>query len=182
MFNTRRSKRTTISLATIGLSLIVLGGIVFLSPSSGMSLLGKQETSNGTPTPADSTRSEAQPLTKVAPDSESAQDLPASATSPTQNVSGMTPSITSENDSTRKCERLVEEKTRSFTKEVEAEKKKLDGILSGINYGLGINENFVNDYNVKITSLHDRYIQEAKAEGCTFSTQKPLLDITTYVP
>jgi hypothetical protein len=95
----------------------------------------------------------------------------ASPTSTPNTVAPVVP-ITKSPHNTDACTTDITDALDSYNHEVQKEKRQLDSKLS-FRVGLGISNNYVADYNHKVSDIFDEYFEQAKGENCTWPVSAP---------
>jgi hypothetical protein len=80
------------------------------------------------------------------------------------------------------CTDDMAKKERDYNKEIAREKEMLNIKLSPFDFGINISSNIVEDYNIAVTDLLNRYTAAAKEKNCSFPVKQPALLPSTYHP
>lgn len=170
MKKVRKPKLNTLSLSALVVSLVVLTGVLLLARSNGMLFFKATETSSQQTSPYSIEDVQSKKVTPVS-DTQSSNTL--------DGTSNPTPLTSKEIAPVVPCKLDVEQKAKDYLEEVHKEKDSLDSKLS-FQVGLNISGEYVETYNTQISSLYDKYVADAKAQGCALPIQKPDLLPSTY--
>lgn len=121
------------------------------------------------------TANEPAPLAPASPTPNSSS----SATGTTSSQAAEPGSSSVNTSSNNQCVVFTREQVRSYNNDVKKEKEALESTLS-IPMGVNNSINFVEEYNTKAVTLHQKYLADAKKANCTFPIKEPALLPTTY--
>lgn len=174
----RLFKRKALPAVVLGSALVVLSGAVLAASGYGISTREDRSSTARSASLIDDTPEVSQTL----PGAEEQSAPAGSSTDTDAKKPAPAPQSSGEASGRTTCTGDMDERLRAYTKETQNEKKALDEILS-FQVGSTLIEQHVENYNLKITKLHDKYTAAAKEQGCTFPVQAPdLLPLTYSLP
>jgi hypothetical protein len=170
-----RGRRVSARPMWLGIAVLLLVAGVFAYFSRASLLAEAHETDNVSPTKAFVVDKDPKPISKS---SDTSAQSPAStnqgSASPTSTPNTVAPvvPITKSPHNTDACTTDITDALDSYNHEVQKEKRQLDSKLS-FRVGLGISNNYVADYNHKVSDIFDEYFEQAKGENCTWPVSAP---------
>lgn len=180
------SRRNIPRFIWIGIAVAVIAATAILTSHTSIFAQSRQ-TQNGSPTASFKVQNDPKPLAK-GPTTSSDESPSADSSSTTNTVTGTMPSpdntaapITkdSTNDTDDSCTLNMNDVVTSYNHDVQKQKDQLDNILS-FKVGSLISGQYVTDYNNKVTSLFNEYLNEANDNHCAWPVKSPALLPSSY--
>lgn len=181
------SRRTIPKFIWIGVAAAVIAVTAIVTSHTSIFAESRQ-TQNGSPTASFKVQDDPEPMTK-APTAGSDENSSNNSSDPSENSSGTTPTvaspgvtaapITKDSADPDSCSLDMNSEVSSYNHDVQKQKDLLDNILS-FKVGSIISGQYVSDYNTKVTSIFNEYLNEANESHCTWPLKTPALLPSSY--